>query len=64
MVYTPPGKRSYEAMYAHTKHHTRALLNALQDAAHGDDAHTIHEALEHVSSDRLARYLAKALADR
>jgi hypothetical protein len=68
MSYTPREKRTYEAMYVHTSHHgiRRAIKRALEKMADRDheDARTILEALTHVSDDRIARYLARALATR
>ena len=66
MSYTPREKRTYEAMYGHTSRHDvrKALRYGLDRMADEEDARTIREALTHVSDDRLARYLARALASR
>ncbi len=62
MTYTPRGKRTYEAMYSHTSRH--GIKQALEKMAKDEDAQTIREALLHVSEDRIARYLARALASK
>ena len=61
-MYTKPERRTYEAMYEHTSRHgiKRALVRMAQD----EDARTILEALSHVSSERLASYVARALRTR
>jgi hypothetical protein len=67
MSYTRREHRTYEAMYTHTSRHgiKRALKKmAAPEDEGGEDARTIFEALDHVSDDRLARYLARALASR
>ena len=61
-MYTKPERRTYEAMYAHTSRH--GIKRALERMAIDEDAPTILEALSHVSNDRLASYLARALRTR
>jgi hypothetical protein len=64
--YTPPEKRTYEAMYAHTSRHNirRGIKRGLEEMAEDEEARTILEALSHVSDKRIARYLARALASK
>jgi hypothetical protein len=61
-MYTPSKKRTYEEMYAHTSRH--GIKRALQRMAREEDARTILEALDHVSNEWLASFVARALRTR